>query len=295
MLEARRDTTPITPHALLSSQACYASLLGASGGRAVKTTSPGRKGDLLVGLYESPPYDLRVAAMDSPRLSINLRAAPVWGALAGDRPRSHAGERYSAFLTPAHADAHWIKAAPSRHLNLYFSEALVEEFGAQARAVRDCRTPMLGIDLRPHRGLIDALQRACSLPAARAEDASLGLAYLILAEVLLEPRSAPMMGAAQIRLVREYICEHLGHPVRVADLAALLGQNPAQFTLAFRNSLGCTPQRFLMRQRLATAIRLLRNSSDSISDVAMTCGFSSQQHLTTAMRQHTGRTPGAFR
>lgn len=280
---------------LLFSQARYETLLGAAGGRAVKTTAVDRKGDLLIALYESQPYDLKVPAMDTPRLSINLMSAAVHGGLAGDRERAFAGERYSGFLTPAQSDAHWVKVRPSRHFNIYFDEGLIEELGGGCRAIHDCRRPMLGRDLRRQRAVIDALHRACRLPAARAEEASLGLAYLLLAEVLLETRTPPTLGAVQLRLVKDYIRDNLGHAIRVSDLAALAGLPAPQFTLAFRNSLGCTPHRFLMRQRLGTAIRLLRRTAIPISEVAMTCGFSSQQHLTTAMRQMTGRTPGSFR
>jgi AraC family transcriptional regulator len=39
----------------------------------------------------------------------------------------------------------------------------------------------------------------------------------------------------------------------------------------------------------------LRDPSQSLSEVAITLGFSSQSHFTQAFRRHTGVTPAAYR
>jgi AraC family transcriptional regulator len=46
--------------------------------------------------------------------------------------------------------------------------------------------------------------------------------------------------------------------------------------------------------RLESATELPRHSQLSPADVAHTCGFASQQHLTNAMRRALGITPGRY-
>jgi hypothetical protein len=53
----------------LISAAAYENVLERIGGRRVEVRSSVRSSELLVALYESPPYDLKVAPMDVARLS----------------------------------------------------------------------------------------------------------------------------------------------------------------------------------------------------------------------------------
>src|SRR5271163_4323794 len=74
-------------HAILRSAAIYDGSLQQTGGVRVDATSCFRSRDLYVALYESPPFDLKIAAVDVPRLSINLVDAAVAGGIASDRSR----------------------------------------------------------------------------------------------------------------------------------------------------------------------------------------------------------------
>jgi hypothetical protein len=85
----------------------YHRRLSRAGGWLVDLTSLSKGSDLCVGLYEAPPYDLKVAPMATPRLSINLRGVAVSGSIGGERTLNFSGRRYSLFFTPRQADAHW--------------------------------------------------------------------------------------------------------------------------------------------------------------------------------------------
>ena len=63
----------------LISTAAYKGALERFGGRRIEATSSGRCSELLVALYESPPYDLKVAPIDVARLSIP--SGPSWGSI----------------------------------------------------------------------------------------------------------------------------------------------------------------------------------------------------------------------
>ena len=83
---------------------------------------------------------------------------------------------------------------------------------------------------------------------------------------------------------------HLGETIRVADLAALVNLSVARFALCFQASTGVSPHRFLLNQRVEAAM-LLRGSPLPMAEVAVVCGFSSQQHMATVMRRLAGVAP----
>jgi AraC family transcriptional regulator len=58
---------------------------------------------------------------------------------------------------------------------------------------------------------------------------------------------------------------------------------------------GMSPHRFVMSRRIARAQALLTSSSMSIVDIAICCGFSSQQHLTSVISNRLGSTPMQIR
>ncbi|RUZ46825.1 AraC family transcriptional regulator, partial [Mesorhizobium sp. M7A.F.Ca.CA.004.05.2.1] len=70
---------------------------------------------------------------------------------------------------------------------------------------------------------------------------------------------------------------------------------PKHFPLSFSRSFGMTPHRYLLDLRLDHATRLLSNRDMTIAEVAYLSGFSSQSHLTAAMRKFRGATPTRFR
>ncbi|MEU1407597.1 helix-turn-helix domain-containing protein [Streptomyces sp. NPDC005728] len=99
----------------------------------------------------------------------------------------------------------------------------------------------------------------------------------------------------QLTAVRELMEQRLAEPLPIADLAASASLSSSQFTRRFRASTGRSPHQFLLNLRLEAACRLLRTGSTPIAEVAATCGFSHQEHLTRVMRTRLGTTPAALR
>ena len=58
---------------------------------------------------------------------------------------------------------------------------------------------------------------------------------------------------------------------------------------------GLSPYQFVINARLARARHLLESSDEPISEIALACGFASQQHLTATMSRKLGSTPGRLR
>lgn len=86
----------------------------------------------------------------------------------------------------------------------------------------------------------------------------------------------------------------LARPVRLKALASALGISRTHLSALFKAASGLTPHQWRLRRRLHHATQLLAGR-DSITDVALACGFNSSQHFATAFRRHYGTTPSAYR
>jgi AraC-like DNA-binding protein len=84
-------------------------------------------------------------------------------------------------------------------------------------------------------------------------------------------------------------------PWTLEGMAAELGLRRTQFTELFHHYTGDAPLRCLQRMRVARACHLLRTTQQSITDVALECGFCSSQHLDNVFRKFTAETPSEYR
>lgn len=106
----------------------YAQALAMAGGKELEAlTREGDRSAVCAAIYASPPYDLQVPALPVSRLSVNLTRASVRGGVDGERHRSYEALRYSMFLVPAGVPVAWRKNSPSRHLNIYFHPAALDD------------------------------------------------------------------------------------------------------------------------------------------------------------------------
>jgi AraC-like DNA-binding protein len=63
----------------------------------------------------------------------------------------------------------------------------------------------------------------------------------------------------------------------------------------FKSSLGVSPHNWLLNRRIALAERLIFDSDTPLSEVALSCGFADQSHLTRVFTRKLGSSPGAWR
>jgi len=268
----------------------YGGRLADAGGRELQALAA-HSDALAVAMYASPPYDVSVPPLGVARLSINLSQASVSGGLEGERPRSFLARRHSLFLTPAGAGAAWRKASSSRHINIYFHAQSFEHAGASV--------PLLNAGLPGGGVLFDMLAAELAQPQPFSAEAIDSLARLILVRVARQQaRKAqganPLTPVLHARLI-DYILSRLDQRLLVSDLAAVAGLSTNRFAEAFTRARGQSPHQFVLQLRLERAVQLLHQSTQSLADIAASCGFASQQHMTQLMRRRLGRTPGRER
>jgi transcriptional regulator GlxA family with amidase domain len=95
--------------------------------------------------------------------------------------------------------------------------------------------------------------------------------------------------------VRDKIEANLDTVLSLASLAEESGYSRAHFLRMFRAGTGSTPHQYVLGRRLSRAQDSLRKKDTRIIDVAVSCGFSSQSHMTSVFRQRLEMTPGEFR
>ncbi len=89
--------------------------------------------------------------------------------------------------------------------------------------------------------------------------------------------------------------EPAGREWKVEEMARACGLGPTQFGRHVRRLTNLTPAQYLNECRLGMAVGLLQSTGLNITDVALTCGFSSSQYFATVFRRRYGCTPRDFR
>lgn len=80
-------------------------------------------------------------------------------------------------------------------------------------------------------------------------------------------------------------------PLSTEEIARLVGVSRRQLERLFKQHLDSLPSRYYLEMRLARTRQLLRETSQSILQIGLSCGFSSGPHFSSAYRAHFQLTP----
>jgi len=94
-----------------------------------------------------------------------------------------------------------------------------------------------------------------------------------------------------VSAVQKYIDEHLGQQIRMKDLVQVSGYGATQLNKLFQNRLGISPNGYLIRARIRQAYALLKAGGKSITEISLSCGFSSASYFSTVYRKYRGVSP----
>ena len=95
--------------------------------------------------------------------------------------------------------------------------------------------------------------------------------------------------------VLDYIRGNLDHSLRLSELAEATGLSAYQITHRMESLLGLTPKQYVNRCRIDAACHALTNGDDSLSEIALACGFSDQSSFTRLFGRMVGMTPKVYR
>ena len=105
----------------------------------------------------------------------------------------------------------------------------------------------------------------------------------------------PTGDRASLAPTMDWALGRLHQPMAVADLARHATMSPRTFARRFRGDTGQSPHRWLTRQRVLLAQRLLETTSHSVERIATEVGFGSAATLRHHFERETRTTPSRYR
>lgn len=202
----------------------------------------------------------------------------------------------------------WEWDQPIEVSHVYLSYDLVADTCAQAFD-QDYRrlVPRDALDIHDPKSLaladmlIDELCAPAAGGALLVDSLAQSLSICLIRDYHLHPAPArdacPGHGLtpAQQRRALDFIEAHLAVDFDLADLARTAGVSAYHFIRCFKSSFGVSPYQFVMKKRLDHVVALLRTTHLPLAEIALSCGFSDQAHMTRTLKKSMGLTPGVIR
>ncbi|GGD82189.1 hypothetical protein GCM10010911_45380 [Paenibacillus nasutitermitis] len=104
----------------------------------------------------------------------------------------------------------------------------------------------------------------------------------------LPPEDAALQMPIQITNAMAYMEEHLAEDLTIERIARQTGWSHEHFTRIFRASVGMTPKRALVEQRLRRAEQLMMNGQSSVKQIAYEVGFGDEHHFSKTYKKLRG-------
>ncbi|MFM0572448.1 AraC family transcriptional regulator [Paraburkholderia caledonica] len=98
----------------------------------------------------------------------------------------------------------------------------------------------------------------------------------------------------RVAIAVKHIQDHYAHPLKLADLAALIDMSVAQVERYFFRVFHLTPRQMLLKTRLDAASQLLAGDLN-ITDIATRCGYTDHSAFTRQFKTTVGITPTQYR
>lgn len=118
---------------------------------------------------------------------------------------------------------------------------------------------------------------------------------VILISRLTDTRKSEQSSPNPLQYVRNYMEEHFRQKITVEELAKMSGYSYDRFRHLFKEEYGMPPLQFLFQKRMNYAKLMLYETNEQVSQIAHSCGFSSEVQFCSMFKRETGMTAKAFR
>ena len=207
-------------------------------------------------------------------------------------------------FVPAGTEFKWHTRGPIEFAHLYISPALMARTALRFDRVNElslvdtvgCRDPLLEALYAAMREEVYS-QRAAS-PIYLDTLLESFLIKLLLdhsTACLRDTKSRETLPSFRIRRILDFIEAHLDHALTLDDLVAVAGGSSFHFSRAFKNSVGDSPYKYLLRRRMAHAQRLLMSTDWPLPKIARSCGFPGAVNFSRSFSRLLQVTPTQFR
>jgi AraC family transcriptional regulator len=123
-----------------------------------------------------------------------------------------------------------------------------------------------------------------------------GLVLEILAELARDEDSETSMQPPNwLKLATEIVEARFLERLTLTEIASQVGVHYVHLSRQFHKYNRCTIGELIRRRRVQYASHLLAHSSTPLAEIALTCGFSDQSHLSFLFKRYMGLSPSKFR
>jgi AraC family transcriptional regulator len=98
----------------------------------------------------------------------------------------------------------------------------------------------------------------------------------------------------RLKRVLDYICSNLADDLTLSGLAAVVDMSPHYFSELFKKSMGVSPHRYVLLQRIERSKQSLRNHQRSVIEAGLDAGFQNPSHFARVFRKFVGISPSSF-
>lgn len=126
------------------------------------------------------------------------------------------------------------------------------------------------------------------------------LAKLITHDIIrgfekFEASEETQMDKGEILKAAEYMQQNFGQKLTVKQIAETINMSESHFIRNFKKEMHTTPICYLIKIRIEKSKKLLRNKEQSITDIALQCGFNSASHFSAVFIRQMDITPTHYR
>lgn len=100
---------------------------------------------------------------------------------------------------------------------------------------------------------------------------------------------------ARLQKMIEYIARNYASKITLSQIAASASVSKSEALRCFQTAIHTTPVEYLIQYRLNQAVHRLTTSNSTITEIALTCGFSSTSYFCRTFQKAYHQTPSAFR
>ena len=128
----------------------------------------------------------------------------------------------------------------------------------------------------------------------------IGHLYLFFDYLMQSSKSTKLVHSSKmsdfyIKEAIHFIEQNFQNNITVEEIDSVCGINRSYFGKIFRNSIGRSPQEFLMNYRMVKATELLKLTSLSIAEIGSAVGYENQLHFSRAFKTIYGISPRQWR
>ncbi len=127
----------------------------------------------------------------------------------------------------------------------------------------------------------------------------LSRAWMVLVQEIEGQRQRGLFQALYLhertKSILSYIHRHYSEKITISDMAAHVGVSTKECIRSFKNAFHQTPMDYLISYRMEQAKRFLKETDETITDIAFLTGFHDSAYFSKTFKKYLGMTPKEFR